>query len=126
LTEESPRDVVKRETGGRGVDASIDAVGSPTALNLAVRLVRRAGTVVAIGVHAEALELPMNLVFLKSLTLKAGHANVIGHIDRVLAMLASGSLDPSPLVTHRMKLDDAADAYAIYDRREALKIVLTP
>ena len=55
-----------------------------------------------------------------------GQANVIAHVDRVLGMLSSGVLDPSPLVTHHMPLDDAAEAYEIYDRREALKIVLTP
>jgi threonine dehydrogenase-like Zn-dependent dehydrogenase len=38
----------------------------------------------------------------------------------------AGVLDPSPLVTHRMSLEDAAEAYALYDRREALKIVLRP
>src|ERR1035437_10167666 len=57
---------------------------------------------------------------------KGGHANVIAHVDRVLGMLAAGSLDPTALVTHHMPLDAAAQAYAIYDRREALKIVLTP
>jgi len=51
---------------------------------------------------------------------------VIGHLDRVLAMLSAGVLDPSSLVTHRMSLDDAPEAYALYDRREALKIVLRP
>ena len=51
---------------------------------------------------------------------------MIAHLDRVLAMLAAGVLDPAPLVTHHMKLDEAAEAYEIYDRREALKIVLTP
>ncbi|HEY2650311.1 MAG TPA: alcohol dehydrogenase catalytic domain-containing protein [Solirubrobacteraceae bacterium] len=126
LTEESPRDVVKRATGGRGVDAAIDAVGDPPALDLALRLARKAGTVVVVGVYAEPLELPMGLVWLKSLTLKTGHANVVGHIDRVLGMLAVGTLDPTPLITHRMRLDDAVEAYAIYDRREALKIVLAP
>jgi threonine dehydrogenase-like Zn-dependent dehydrogenase len=35
-------------------------------------------------------------------------------------------IDPSPLITHRMSLDEAPEAYAIYDRREALKIVLRP
>jgi threonine dehydrogenase-like Zn-dependent dehydrogenase len=51
---------------------------------------------------------------------------VIGHVDRVLGLLAAGTVDPSPLVTHHMALDDAAEAYAVYDRREALKIVLSP
>ena len=126
LTEESPRDVVKALTGGRGVDLAVDAVGHPDALELAIRLARKAGTVVALGVYAERAEVHMGLVWIKGLTLKAGPANVIGHVDRVLAMLAGGSLDPSPLVTHHMALDEAADAYRLYDRREALKIVLTP
>lgn len=51
---------------------------------------------------------------------------MIAHVDRVLALIAAGKLDPAPLVTHRMKLDEAAEAYDLYDRREALKIVLTP
>jgi threonine dehydrogenase-like Zn-dependent dehydrogenase len=51
---------------------------------------------------------------------------VIKHVDPVLERLAAGTLDPSPMVTHHMKLDDAAEAYDVYDRREALKIVLTP
>src|SRR5438552_238970 len=53
-------------------------------------------------------------------------ANVLGHLDRVLAMMSAGVLDPTPLVSRHMKLEEAPDAYATYDRREALKIVLTP
>ncbi len=126
LTEESPRDVARKLTGGRGVDAAIDAVGHPDALDLAIRLVRKAGTVVAIGVYAERCEVHMGMVWIKALTLRTGHANVIGHVDRVLGMLAAGTLDPTPLVTHHLPLDEAPDAYGIYDRREALKIVLRP
>ena len=126
LTEENPRDVARSLTEGRGVDAAIDAVGHPDALDLALRLARKAGTVVAIGVYAEPCQVHMGLVWIKALTLKTGHANVIGHVDRVLGMLAGGTLDPTPLVTNHLALDDAAEAYALYDRREALKIVLTP
>jgi 2-desacetyl-2-hydroxyethyl bacteriochlorophyllide A dehydrogenase len=126
LTEESPRDVARSLTDGRGVDASIDAVGHPDALDLAIRLARKAGTVVAIGVYAEPCQVHMGQVWIKALTLRSGQANVIGHVDRVLGMLAAGTLDPTPLVTHHLALDDAAEAYEIYDRREALKIVLTP
>jgi 2-desacetyl-2-hydroxyethyl bacteriochlorophyllide A dehydrogenase len=126
LTEDDPRAAVKEATGGRGVDAAIDAVGHPDALELACRVTRKAGTVVAIGVYAERIQLHMGVVWIKALTLKTGHANVIGHIDRVLAMMAGGVLDPTPLVTHHMRLDEAPEAYAVYDRREALKIVMAP
>ena len=126
LTEDNPREVSKRLTDGRGVDAAIDAVGHPDALDLAIRVTRKAGVVVAIGVYAEPCQVHMGLVWIKALTIKSGHANVIGHVDHVLGMLATGKLDPTPLVTHHMELDDAAEAYALYDRREAMKIVLKP
>ncbi len=126
LTDEEPRKIVQAATGGRGVDAAIDAVGHPDALDLGIRLARKAGTVVAIGVYAEPCQVHMGLVWIKGLTVRAGQANVIGHVDRVLGMLAAGTLDPTPLVTHHMALDDAPEAYGVYDRREALKIVLSP
>ena len=126
LTEEDPRAAVKALTEGRGADATVDAVGHPDALELACRLTRKAGTVSATGVYAERIDVHMGIVWIKALTLKTGHANVIKHVDPVLERLAAGTLDPTPLVTHHMKLDEAADAYEVYDRREALKIVLTP
>ncbi|MFW6074986.1 MAG: zinc-binding dehydrogenase, partial [Chloroflexota bacterium] len=119
LIEEDPRGAAKAATEGRGVDAAIDAVGHPDALELACRMARKAGTVSATGVYAEPIELNMALVWIKALTLRTGHANVIRHLDVVLAALAAGELDPSPLVSHRMSLDEAAQAYAAYDRREA-------
>jgi 2-desacetyl-2-hydroxyethyl bacteriochlorophyllide A dehydrogenase len=126
LTEQSPRDEIRAGTEKRGVDVAIDAVGHPDALDTAIRLTRKAGTVFAIGVYAEPCRVHMGLVWIKALTLGTGHANVIAHVDRVLGMLSSGVLDPSPLVTAHMPLDEAAQAYELYDRREALKIVLTP
>ena len=126
LTEEDPRGAIKAATGGRGVDVAVEAVGDPRALELAIRLTGKCGVVSVVGVYAERCEVHMGLVWIKSLQMRTGHANVIAHLDPVLALLASGDLDPSPLVTHHMALADAPEAYALYDRREALKIVLNP
>jgi 2-desacetyl-2-hydroxyethyl bacteriochlorophyllide A dehydrogenase len=126
LTEEDPRAAVRELTEGRGVDACIDAVGDPRALELAIRLTRKCGTIQTIGVYAERCEVHMGLFWIKALNMCSGHANVIGHVDQVLELMSSGRLDPSPLVTHHMSLDQAPEAYALYDRREALKIVLQP
>jgi 2-desacetyl-2-hydroxyethyl bacteriochlorophyllide A dehydrogenase len=126
LTEGDPRGHVKKATGGRGVDVAVDAVGHPEALELAIRLARKCGTVSVVGVYAERVEVHMGLAWIKSLNMVTGHANVIAHVDPVLELIAAGKLDPSPLVTHHMPLDDAAEAYELYDKREALKIVLTP
>jgi 2-desacetyl-2-hydroxyethyl bacteriochlorophyllide A dehydrogenase len=126
LTEDDPRAAAKAATHGRGVDVAVDAVGHPDALDLACRLARKAGTVSATGVYAERIQVHMGVVWIKALTIKTGHANVIGHVDRVLAMMEAGVLDPTPLVTHHMSLAEAPEAYAVYDRREALKIVMSP
>ena len=126
LTEQDPRAAARAATEGRGVDACIDAVGDPRALELAIRLTRNCGTVQAIGVYAERCEVHMGLFWIKALAMRSGQANVIGHVDRVLELMASGRLDPAPLVTHHMSLEQAPEAYALYDRREALKIVLQP
>jgi 2-desacetyl-2-hydroxyethyl bacteriochlorophyllide A dehydrogenase len=126
LAEEDPRAAVKQATEGRGVDVAIEAVGDPRALELAIRITCATGCVSVVGVHAERCEVHMGLVWLKSLRMVGGQANVIRHLDPVLDLLEHGVLDPAPLVTHHLPLDDAAEAYALYDRREALKIVLRP
>jgi 2-desacetyl-2-hydroxyethyl bacteriochlorophyllide A dehydrogenase len=126
LTEEDPRAAVKAATGGHGVEVAIDAVGDARALDLAIRLAANCGTVSVVGVHAERGEVHLGLAWIKALTFRTGQANVIGHLDRVLALMVAGVLDPGPLVTHHMPLADAPDAYELFDRREALKIVLSP
>jgi len=126
LTDEDPKRTIRAATAGAGVDVVVDAVGDPAPLALAISLVRDAGTVSGIGAYAGKGEVPLGLAWLKGVTLRLGLANVIAHVDRVLAMVSAGLLDPAPLVTHHMALDQAPDAYALYDRREALKIVLTP
>jgi threonine dehydrogenase-like Zn-dependent dehydrogenase len=93
---------------------------------MAIRLTRACGRVQCLGIYAERGEIHLGLAWLKSLTVRGGQANVIAHVDPVLDMLAAGQLDPSPLVTHHMAFDDAAQAYEMFDRREALKIVLKP
>jgi 2-desacetyl-2-hydroxyethyl bacteriochlorophyllide A dehydrogenase len=124
--EDDARAVVRELTDERGVDVAVEAVGHPAALDLACRLTRSAGAISLTGVYTERTEVHLGLIWIKGLRIFAGQANVIAHVDAVLAMLSAGVLDPAPLVTHHMKLEEAPEAYGIYDRREALKIMLTP
>jgi 2-desacetyl-2-hydroxyethyl bacteriochlorophyllide A dehydrogenase len=127
LTEQDVKGEVRQLTEGRGgVDVAIDAVGHPEVLDMAIRLARSCGRVQCIGVYAERGEVHLGLAWLKSLTIKGGQANVIAHLDQMLEMLAAGQLDPTPLVTHHMSLEEGPEAYRVFDRREALKIVLAP
>jgi 2-desacetyl-2-hydroxyethyl bacteriochlorophyllide A dehydrogenase len=126
LGEDEPKRAVRAATDDRGVDVVVDAVGDPGPLAMAISLCRDAGTISGIGAYAGKGEVPLGLAWLKGLTLRLGLANVIAHVDRVLGLLEAGKLDPSPLVTHHMTLDQAAEAYELYDQRKALKVVLTP
>jgi threonine dehydrogenase-like Zn-dependent dehydrogenase len=113
LGEDEPKRAVRGATEGRGVDVVVDAVGDPGPLAMAVSLCRDAGTVSGIGAYSGKGEVPLGLAWLKGLTLRLGLANVIAHVDRVLGLLEAGKLDPSPLVTHHKKLDQAAEAYEV-------------
>lgn len=126
LTEDDPKRAVRADTDGLGADIVVDAVGDPEPLALAIGLARDAGVVSGVGAYAGRGEVPLGLAWLKGLQLRLGLANVIAHVDRVLALMDKGTLDPSPLVTHRMPLDRAPEAYDLFDRREALKVILTP
>ncbi len=126
LTEQDPKREVRAATGGLGVDVAVDAVGDPAPLGLAVSLARDAGVVSGIGAYDGRFEVPMGLAWLKGLQLRLGLANVVGHVDSVLALMEAGKLDPAPLVTHHMPLDEASEAYRLFANREALKIVLKP
>lgn len=124
--EQDPRGVVKELTGGRGVDLAVDAVGAPPVFDACCRNTRKCGTVSVTGVYAERGEVHLGIMWIRALALRAGHANVIGHLDRVLELLESGQLDPGPLVTHTMALEDFQQAYDLYEAHESLKIVLRP
>jgi 2-desacetyl-2-hydroxyethyl bacteriochlorophyllide A dehydrogenase len=126
LTEQDPKREIRAATEGLGVDVAVDAVGDPAPLALAISLARDAGIVSGIGAYDGRFEVPVGLAWLKGLQLRLGLANVVGHVDRVIALIEAGRLDPAPLVTHRMPLEEVADAYELFARREALKIVLTP
>ena len=118
---------VRSYTAGKGASAVIEAVGSRESLNLAIALAAPFGTVSAAGVFAER-DLPVDMarLFNRDLTLRSGLGNVPAVIGRVMALTVAGRLQPQRIVSHRMPLDEAEEAYRRFDRREALKILLMP
>ena len=126
LTEGDPRAAAKAPTDGRGVDVAIDAVGHPDALELACRMTRKAGTVSATGAYAERIDLHMGIVWIKALTLQDRPGERDRHLDTVLDRLVSGALDPVPARHPPHGPRPGARGLRVYDRHEALKIVLRP
>ncbi|GAB3700753.1 zinc-dependent alcohol dehydrogenase [Mariniluteicoccus flavus] len=101
------------------------------ALHLALGLARRGGTVSLSGVYGGMADpMPMMEMFDRQLTLRMGQANVRRWTDELLALVRDGNevLDVEGLATHRVALDDAADAYAMFQEKSdgCVKVVLRP
>jgi alcohol dehydrogenase len=116
-------------TDGRGADVAIEAVGNDAALNAAITSVRGAGTVSVIGVFAaQSFNFPIGYAFSRDLTFRIGLANINAHIPELARLIERGALDPRPLVTHVLPLDQAAKGYEIFNARtdNAIKVLLKP
>jgi threonine dehydrogenase-like Zn-dependent dehydrogenase len=146
-------EALKDLTGGRGPDSCIDAVGLEahgtsidyyydkaktatflatdriTALRQAIHACRKGGTVSIPGVYGGFLDkMPLGAAFHKGLTLKMGQTHVQRLMPKLLALIERGEIDPSFVITHRIRLDDAARAYKMFrDKRDAcIKVVMRP
>lgn len=128
IDQRNPVTALAEATDGRGADVVIDAVGHPSAFESAIDTVRRGGTVVVLGVYAsETTEMQLGAYWSRALTLRfAGLTPVLAWWEHAMTALERGEVDPTPLISHRLPLEDAAEGYAMFDRREATKVVLEP
>jgi threonine dehydrogenase-like Zn-dependent dehydrogenase len=153
----SDEDVVeklKELTGGRGPDACIDAVGMeahgagaidaiydrakqammletdrPHALRQAIQACRKGGTVSIPGVYGGLIDkFPIGAAFSKGLTFKMGQTHVPKYMQPLLDRIQRGEIDPSFLITHRVKIDEAPEAYKTFrdHKDDCIKVVLNP
>jgi threonine dehydrogenase-like Zn-dependent dehydrogenase len=152
--EEDVFDRLKELTGGIGPDACIDAVGleahgtgsvgalydrAKTAMFLAtdrsealrqcINACRKGGTVSVPGVYGGYLDkIPFGAAFAKGLTFKMGQTHVQKYLRPLLDIIERGDIDPSFVITHRMRLEDAPDGYHTFKHKqdECIKVVLKP
>lgn len=146
-------EALRELTAGRGPDACIDAVGMeahgiglegwydrlkqatwleterPVALRQAIMACRKGGTVSVPGVYAGVADkIPLGALMNKGLTLKTGQTHVHRYLRPLLQRIEQGEVDPSVIVTHRLPLEQAPEAYAMFrDKRHGcVKVVLKP
>ena len=126
-----PVEEICRLTNGRGVDVAIEALGTQSTFEAALRVLRPGGTLSSLGVYSTDLKIPLS-AFAAGLgdhkivtTLCPGGKE---RMRRLMAVVASGRLDLKPLVTHRFKLDDIEAAYELFghQRDGVLKVAITP
>lgn len=141
---------LKKETDWFGADCCIDAVGceadgdamqsitgralklqsgSATALHWAINSVKKGGIVSIVGVYGPTGNLvPIGNVVNKGLTLRANQASVKRLLPKLIDHVLAGRLNPKEIITHRIPLEDAAEAYRIFSSRldGCIKTVLIP
>jgi threonine dehydrogenase-like Zn-dependent dehydrogenase len=145
---------LKEMTGGRGPDAVIDAVGMeaahghpvvhavdrvkqqnrlesdrPHALRDAILACRPGGIVSVIGVYGGLMDkFPTGAFMNKGLTLKSGQCHVQRYLKPLYDRIRNGEIDPSFVVTHRLGLSNAPDAYETFKHKQddCVKVVLKP
>jgi 2-desacetyl-2-hydroxyethyl bacteriochlorophyllide A dehydrogenase len=120
-------DTVAAGTDGLGADVVIEAAGVPAALDASLQLVRGRGTVSVVGAHFEP-DYPLNnaLMFEREITLRFTVGDPGADREMLLGAIAAGKLAPSRVLTHRVPLDEAPEAYRMFDAREAVKLLLEP
>lgn len=141
--------IIAQTAGYRGVDAVIDAIGfeakgsmvetvltnlklegsSGAALRQCIAAVRRGGVVSVSGVYAGPIHgFLFGDAFDKGLTFKMGQTHVHHYLPELLSHIEKGDLSPDVIITHRMKLEDAAEGYRIFNERQedCRKVILTP
>ncbi|MBJ6978081.1 zinc-dependent alcohol dehydrogenase [Luteimonas sp. MC1895] len=146
---DDPAGAIVEATAGRGVDATIEAVGfeakgsvtetvmtnlklegsSGKAIRQAIAATRRGGTVSVPGVYAGFIHgFLFGDAFDKGLTFKMGQTHVQRFMPELLEAIGEGRLKPEVIISHRMKLEDAAKGYEMFNAQddECRKVVLTP
>ena len=120
-------DAVSQTTEGLGADVVVEAAGVPAALDSSLRLARGRGTVSVVGAHFEP-DYPLDnaLMFERELTLRFAIGDPTADAGPLLDLVATGTIDPAQVITHRMPLAEAGEAYRLFDSREATKVVLAP
>jgi threonine dehydrogenase-like Zn-dependent dehydrogenase len=140
---------LKKMTDGRGADVCIDAVGAEasgsamhsllgkmkleagasTAIAWCIEAVRKAGNVVLIGVYGPPWNvIPIGTAMNKGLTLRMNQCNVIRYMPRLLEHIREGRIDTKAIISHRVPLEDVAEAYRMFaeKRDQCIKCVLIP
>ena len=130
---------IKTLTNGRGPDSCIDAVGleadpggamgtydkvkqtlklqtdRPGVLREVIQAARPGATLSLPGVYAGFVDkFPIGIAFGKGLTIRMGQTHVHRYVRKLFEIIQSGEIDPTFLSTHRLSLDDAADAYKMF------------
>ena len=118
---------VRELSTGRGADHVIVTGGGAAVLPQAATLVRDGGTIhYFAGGEGEALPLPLATLYHRELTITTTYSASPATLARAFWLLSAGKVDVEGFMTHRVPLERLGDGVALMQRREALKVYVTP
>lgn len=122
---------VMKLTGGRGVDFSIEALGTQITFEQALRALKPGGTLSSLGVYSKDLKIPLDAFAAGLGDHKINTCLCPGgkeRMRRLLGVVGSGRVDLTPLVTHKYDLENIVEAYDLFmhQRDGVLKIAIKP
>ncbi len=117
---------VQSVSGGYGADIVFEAAGHPSGILTAIDLVRKGGKVGLMGLPKQSTEINTATLIWAEKTLVPVRGFSKEAWDQAVKYLSEGRVDFTPMITHRMPMADAAKGLAMVERREALKVMLTP
>ena len=115
-------------TGGDGVEVVLEMSGAAPALDQALRVATRGGRISLLGIFGQTPRVDLSeLVIMKGLRMHGIFGRRIYDTwERTQALLRSGALDVSPIITHRLDLPEWERAFELVASRHAGKVVLVP
>jgi threonine dehydrogenase-like Zn-dependent dehydrogenase len=111
---------------GTRIDVVIEATGVPASINEGFGVLKKGGVLVAAGIHAAPLTLPLTDFVRMRHQLRATHGAERGSWDRVLAHLAAAPERFRPMITHRLPLARGLEGFELARQRAASKVILRP
>jgi len=116
---------VKELTDGLGAHSVIEAVGSQESMMQAIRSTRPGGHVGYVGVSHD-VQLPGDELFFSLVHLHGGPAPVRRFLPELIDLIWAGTIEPGKVFDRTLPLEQAAEAYAAMDQRQAIKVLLQP
>ena len=123
---QDPVAAVQEWTSGRGPDLVVEAAGAAGSLDQCLRLSRRRGVILQIGLYGQPVAAPVDLLVLKELRLLGSFSSTPAAWSIALDFLASGKVLTEPLVTSTRPLEQWAEAFRAARHKVEGKILLTP
>lgn len=118
-------EALREITQGRGPDRALECSGNAKALDQALDAVCRQGAVSTIGENQEATINPSGHFNRKEVTLCGSTCFPLGDYEGILRLIEKG-MDPARILTHRFDIEQAAEAYALFDEGATGKVLLLP